>query len=692
LRDRSGTQWLKGLFEPVSNSIPHHRLEFIALLAILFCAAMLRLWQLDGVPPGFTHDEAGHGHDALAILRGARPIYQSVGYGREPLYDYWAAAVMAVFGHAGWALRLASVLAGVATLALSYGWVRLAFDSHLAVAAVLLQAASFWSLSTSRQALRSTLLPALYAAAAFFFWRSIKSTGRRRYGNAGLMAVFLGAALYTYVPARVLWVLFPAFLAYLGLVHRPLFRRAWRPTLLAVAAGLSLAVPLFVYLNRNPNAEQRLGMLSAPLEALGRGDLAPIVNNGWRVVAGLLLPGHGDDFLAYNIPGRPMLAWPMAILFLVGVGLCLVRWRRPAAMFALLWLLVGISPALVTGVSASSTRSIGVMPVLFVFPAWAFTAGARWFGKRRGALSMQVLTLGFAVLGVGIGASAARSYFQVWAASPDVRAAYQHNVVEMARYLQRGPRTRDLAVSSVYPEAPHDPYVFELLSGDDDRPLRWFDGRYALLLPNTERVRLFVPSSALLNGYFRDLPGLHLQEEVTLRSDDLDPYFLVYDWAPGETLRALRARTSGKPRDFTAPVDFGGALQWLGYDLRATSTATEVSLELVGLWEVTDPRSVQPQDPADVDAGLVFFTHVLDGAGTLVAQADQLNAPIWDWQAGDVIAQVHRIPLPDGVEPGAITLAVGAYRRSDMTRLPVVVEGAVVADHIVLPPLEVALP
>ena len=58
------------------------------LLALIVCAAAaLRLWQLDDAPPGLTHDEAAHGQDAIAIVDGARPIYQTVGYGREPLYD-----------------------------------------------------------------------------------------------------------------------------------------------------------------------------------------------------------------------------------------------------------------------------------------------------------------------------------------------------------------------------------------------------------------------------------------------------------------------------------------------------------------------------------------------------------------------------------------------------------------------------
>ena len=66
---------------------PGRRTEAVTLLLILIVAAAFRFYQLDRIPPGFTHDEAGHGMDAIAILHGARPIYETVGYGREPLYD-----------------------------------------------------------------------------------------------------------------------------------------------------------------------------------------------------------------------------------------------------------------------------------------------------------------------------------------------------------------------------------------------------------------------------------------------------------------------------------------------------------------------------------------------------------------------------------------------------------------------------
>jgi hypothetical protein len=65
-----------------------------ALLLILLVGATLRLARLTEVPPGLTHDEAAHLQDARRIWEGARPIYLTSGYGREPFYDYVTAPLV----------------------------------------------------------------------------------------------------------------------------------------------------------------------------------------------------------------------------------------------------------------------------------------------------------------------------------------------------------------------------------------------------------------------------------------------------------------------------------------------------------------------------------------------------------------------------------------------------------------------
>jgi hypothetical protein len=77
----------------------------------------------------------------------------------------------------------------------------------------------------------------------------------------------------------------------------------------------------------------------------------------------------------------------------------------------------------------------------------------------------------------------------------------------------------------------------------------------------------------------------------------------------------------------------------------------------------------------------------LDETGNLVAQEDRLDAPAWNWQEGDVVAQVHRLALPPSLPEGSVIPAVGIYRRVDMTRLPVSMDDHIVGDQVFLSPV-----
>jgi hypothetical protein len=152
------------------------------------------------------------------------------------------------------------------------------------------------------------------------------------------------------------------------------------------------------------------------------------------------------------------------------------------------------------------------------------------------------------------------------------------------------------------------------------------------------------------------------------------------------------------PSDLGLPVNFGCTLQLLGYELSTPAVAPGATVQLITLWQATDPEQFRPGDLADVGSEPVLFVHALDSTGTLVAQEDRLDAPAWDWREGDVIAQSHRIVLPSDLPQGLLNLEVGVYRRGDLTRLPVFVDdsravqaGSVgaIGDSIFLQPVRV---
>ncbi len=150
------------------------------ILLILLAAAALRLFALGDVPPGMTHDEADHGLTALSILDGARALYFPIGYGREPLYDYATAAVMRATGPTLLAARLVSVYFGLLLIAATYAWARRAFGAPVALLTAAGLAGGFWPLMTARQALRSSILPAIFTLAVLFFWVGTRRSREER--------------------------------------------------------------------------------------------------------------------------------------------------------------------------------------------------------------------------------------------------------------------------------------------------------------------------------------------------------------------------------------------------------------------------------------------------------------------------------------------------------------------------------
>ncbi len=658
----------------------NRRLEITLLLVILIVASALRLAALDDIPPGLTHDEAGHGHDAISILNGARPIYLTIGYGREPLYDYLNAAAMAAFGPSALTLRLTSAAAGILLIPIVYALARQLFDARVALAAAALIAISFWPLAVSRQALRSTLLPTLLSEAILVYWYLFRRLPTPSPHSRKLLIAFacftllVAATLYTYIPARVLWTIFIVFLIYLFVLRRTDFKHVAAPTLIGLALAGLLVWPMFDYLSRHPGAEARLSMLDAPLQALQRGDLSVVLNETAAAVAAWFIPGRGDDFLAYTIRGRPIFDPVTFALFLVGLIVCLRNIRQPQYATLLIWLAIGVSPSLLTGNDASMTRSIGAMPVFYALPALAIV----WLVDR--VKPTRLITAGFAGLVVLTGVTSANDYFFQWGQSPGVRAAYQHTVTQIAESIRDAPG--DVVISTVYPAAPHDPYVAQVTLSRDRPPFRWFDARAALIFP-PRPATLVIPASTPPDPYWIDLIG-QASSRVSLRPDDLDPYFDVYAW---DTVAAAEQALA-----VVTPLahNFGDAVELIGVDLRTPQMHITDTVALVTFWRVIDPARAGPRGGAVNVTDAVLFTHALDADGDIVGQQDSLDAPSWSWQAGDLVAQIHRFTLQKPPASRTLSLEVGIYDRASGTRLPLIVDGQTTSDSVIVATIEVA--
>jgi hypothetical protein len=94
----------------------------------------------------------------------------------------------------------------------------------------------------------------------------------------------------------------------------------------------------------------------------------------------------GDPEWLYNIAGRPLFNLPGALLFALGVGIALWRWRQPRAALLFLWLALGLAPACVSIPAASLSHTIAAQPAVYLLVAGATFDVASWVRTRAAAM------------------------------------------------------------------------------------------------------------------------------------------------------------------------------------------------------------------------------------------------------------------------------------------------------------------
>ncbi|MEZ4510516.1 MAG: glycosyltransferase family 39 protein [Chloroflexota bacterium] len=667
-------------------------------LLILLLAFALRLYAIGEIPPGLTHDEANHGREGMEVLDGVYRYYFPLNYGSEPIYSYTVAGSMALLGENLFALRYVNIVFGLLTISISYAWSKRQFGWQVGILTAVLLTLSFWPLASSRQALRAGMLPFFTTAAVIAFWQMVRNRTQIDLINADfftsvfhnhlinqenqanlrpilLFTLALLATLHIYLAARVTWLIFPTFLIYLALFHRPLFRRWWQPATVGLLLAGLLIIPMFVYLANHPEAQTRLGMLDGTLQAVASGNVTPLLKTASQAVLAFVWPGNGDQFLAYNIPGRPVFDAITAVFFLIGLLVSLWQWRQPRYAFVLLWFTIGILPSLLTGPTANTTRNLAALPVIHLLPALGAVAVGSKIGNRSLKVGLTAVWLLFTAT------TTSRDYFVRWAQAPDVRSAYQHTLVETIAYWRTHPSDGTLLFSTVYPGPVHDNSIATVLAHNRLPPSRWMDARLSLILPPSNDVRLFIPASTPPHPAFA--PLLMPLETITLRPTDLDPSFTVYE------LNSTRPDwLQNLPAD---GPNFNNAVTLLRATWLAPATSPGGVAELLTAWRVADPSRIAPAIPPAYAPEVKLFTHVLRDDGSILIQADRLDAPAWSWQTGDIVVQIHQLWVPPETAVSTYTTRIGFYEPTHGQRTPVVdTAGAPLADTAEVVPLQVA--
>ncbi|MDF1514723.1 MAG: glycosyltransferase family 39 protein [Anaerolineae bacterium] len=600
------------------------------MLGVLLLAAVCRLWMLPATPLGLHYDEAANVILTRQIAeQGYRPLFIRAYTGKEVAFFYVSALWMKVTGGQVWSVRLSSAMLGILTIAATYAMVRALFPGvksrGIALYASAGMAVAFPHLILSRYGFRAITQPLLQALAVAALWRGWRS-GRAGWLVAG--GVLTGLTGYTYLAARLFPIPLAISLSTLwpgsSKAQRQPFIRAF--LLFALSAALTFS-PLGIFFLLNPDAFiTRITQVAAP-------SLAEALRGIGQCLLALFVPGAGDPYIRFNLPGRPVLDVVSALL--AGIGWIAIlgtrmreRYHRAGRILVLTATAVMLLPsALATAeITPSHLRMVGVYPFLAVLPA----VGLHWLvsklpDKRFAALAPGLL---FLVLGWMTGTTYAQ-----WAHSSELFYAADGEMVLAAQAADAyaGEATTIAIASEHY----RHPTVAALSSTFSQ--VKWLTGGASYVLPQNGSLVTILPNSMQ--------PPIPWPTNISNRAGETwlpDPYgapAVLVQRLESSAIAALRQPgkliPAAKPAADFAHVTAVHALA----PAEPCEAGRPCTVRLI--WEVlASYPALQPQ---------VRVSHPTSGQW---ARATPFHYPAEQWTPGDLVLDYIQLNLPASMPPG----------------------------------------
>jgi SAM-dependent methyltransferase/4-amino-4-deoxy-L-arabinose transferase-like glycosyltransferase len=331
---------------------------------LLFLAALLlRALGLSQHPFILNGLEANLGLDALRVLNGAISSPFSTGWLDNPtLPTFLMAGPIALLGPSTLSLRLLSPLVGALTVTAVYLLGERLYGRIVGLIAAVLLLGSHFHLHYSRLGLTNIYDPLLVWLALglmLLAWRRHEAgqPNRHLWLLAGLIA---GLNAYVFTGARLLTFILLGLAICLWLWQRPALRQQLPAILAGLGLALIVALPQLLHYQANPERfwerteAVSIGLLIGPgnwgpgnwgqedwlaqeAARLGQGQGEVLRQHAWQAL--LAFNATLDRSNAYR-SAIPLLSTGMALLFVLGLGVCLAQIRQPRYALLLLWVLL----------------------------------------------------------------------------------------------------------------------------------------------------------------------------------------------------------------------------------------------------------------------------------------------------------------------------------------------------------------
>lgn len=359
---------------------------FIIILTIFVVAFVLRIWNLSGIPGGFSEAE----RQTVDTIRGLKlnDLWLKDGF-YNAAYIYTAFIWTKFFGLTVYALRLLSALIGGATVVMAYIFISEWFSRKVAIFTALLFAISAFHISVSRLIIPEIFLPLILLSLFVTLTKAYRTKNAWLFGLSGLLT---GLGLYTSAAFLLVIPLFAVAGYYFYRKNRKFFTSYRVESFTALAAFLSLAIPYLVsFFNHRQSYLDYYGFGNSALN---------IAMNFSEIFTSLFIKSPVNYFV--NVGAEPLLDPLIFVTAVFGFLFAILSIIRRKYFFLVIWLaFFWIYAALKATVVPADF--LGLLPVIYTFSALIIDYVLdRWYetfplNKRAQLLSVGLISIFFAL-------------------------------------------------------------------------------------------------------------------------------------------------------------------------------------------------------------------------------------------------------------------------------------------------------
>ncbi len=350
----------------LKNTLANILLPFIAVTI----SAIIIFIEFPFLPQNISLDEAEFILLAQSLDNHSYIPYTQLATGHATLYFYILLFSIKLFGGTMFAVRLPSALFGIVDTALIYYIFKIILQEKEKLSQIvktwmpllltILFSSMRWYFGFARFGFEATtvLLFELGGILAFILFRQKKSM---RY--LLITGICAGLAYNSYTPGRMFFILPLIFLIIDGIKFKNL--------LIFIIPIILLSLPLNIYFAKHDdNRIYELFFLQS--EQLSIAEKTDFMIQNVKSVGSMFLI-KGDMNGRHNYPGKPMLNPILGLLFVAGLVISLVRFKKGYNAFFLVYFVLGILPPLLTypWENPNALRGVTVIPSIVYFAGQA---------------------------------------------------------------------------------------------------------------------------------------------------------------------------------------------------------------------------------------------------------------------------------------------------------------------------------